>query len=97
MSPTQQTTSLEKPSILDGTRRHVLDLDDFSAEELDLVLRTTDEMREVLGQDVKKITTLRGKVVITLFYEASTRTRASPLPVVQYARSTDGSRGSAQV
>ena len=77
MSPTQQTTSLERPSILDGTRRHVLDLDDFSVEELDLVLRTTDEMREVLSQDVKKLTTLRGKVVMTLFYEASTRTRVS--------------------
>ena len=77
MSSIQQTRSLERPSILDGTRRHVLDLDDFSAEELDLVLRTTDEMREVLGQDVKKLTTLRGKVVITLFYEASTRTRVS--------------------
>ena len=77
MSPTQQITSLERPSILDGTRRHVLDLDDFSVEELDLVLRTTDEMREVLGRKVKKLSTLRGRVVMTLFYEASTRTRVS--------------------
>ena len=65
------------PSFMDGTRRHVLDLDDFSQEELDLVLRTTEEMQEVLSQNVKKVGTLRGKVVVTLFYEPSTRTRVS--------------------
>ena len=73
----QQTEPLTKPSLLDGTRRHVLDLDDFSSEELELVLSTSEEMQKVLAQDVKKITTLRGKVVVTLFYEASTRTRVS--------------------
>ena len=54
-----------------------LDLDDFSQEELDLVMSTTDAMREVLSRDIKKVPTLRGKVIVTLFYEASTRTRVS--------------------
>jgi aspartate carbamoyltransferase catalytic subunit len=56
---------------------HVLDLDDFSADEIELVLHITDAMKEVLARPVKKVPPLRGKTVITLFYEASTRTRLS--------------------
>ena len=58
-------------------RRHVLDLDDFTADEITAVLDDAVAMREVLGRDVKKVPTLRGKVIVTLFYEASTRTRIS--------------------
>ena len=58
-------------------RRHVLDLDDFSTEEISAVLQDADAMMEVLGRDIKKAPTLRGKSVITLFYEPSTRTRVS--------------------
>lgn len=58
-------------------RRHVLDLDDFSAEEINAVLQNADAMKEVLQRDIKKVPTLRGKSVITLFYESSTRTRVS--------------------
>ena len=58
-------------------RRHVLDLDDFTADEITAVLDDASAMREVLARDVKKVPTLRGKVVVTLFYEASTRTRIS--------------------
>ena len=57
--------------------RHILDLDDFSREEIEVVLQNTDVMREVLQRDIKKVPTLRGKTVITVFYEASTRTRVS--------------------
>src|SRR5579884_2082301 len=57
--------------------RHVLDLDDFSRDEIELVLETTDEMREVLARDIPRVPALRGTTVATLFYEASTRTRAS--------------------
>ena len=60
-----------------GLRRYLLDLDDFSREEIEVVLQNTDAMKEVLHRDIKKIPTLRGKSVITLFYEASTRTRVS--------------------
>ncbi len=57
--------------------RHILDLDDFSAEEIELVFETSDAMKEVLSREIKKVPTLRGKSMATLFYEPSTRTRAS--------------------
>jgi aspartate carbamoyltransferase catalytic subunit len=57
------------------TRRHVLDLDDFSAEEIGTVLEAARAMKTVLSRPIKKVPTLRGKTVVTLFYEASTRTR----------------------
>jgi aspartate carbamoyltransferase catalytic subunit len=58
-------------------RRHVLDLDDFSADEIEVVLETTAAMKEVLSRDVPRAPALRGTTIVTLFYEASTRTRAS--------------------
>ncbi|MCH7607567.1 MAG: aspartate carbamoyltransferase catalytic subunit [Chloroflexi bacterium] len=58
-------------------RRHVLDLDDFSAGEIHALLDSAEAMREVLGRSIKKVPSLRGKVVITLFLEPSTRTRVS--------------------
>ncbi len=58
-------------------RRHVLDLDDFSKAEIESVLDSADAMREVLGRDIKKVPALRGKVILTIFLEASTRTRVS--------------------
>ena len=58
-------------------RRNVLDLDDFCREEIDEILQNTAVMEEVLGRDIKKVPTLRGKTIITMFYEASTRTRVS--------------------
>jgi aspartate carbamoyltransferase catalytic subunit len=58
-------------------RKHLLDLDDFSIDELDLVMRTADAMREVLSREVPRVPALRGTTIVTLFYENSTRTRAS--------------------
>jgi aspartate carbamoyltransferase catalytic subunit len=58
-------------------RRHLLDLDDFTADELDLVMTTADTMREVLQREVPRVPALRGTTIVTLFYENSTRTRAS--------------------
>src|SRR5687768_3744858 len=58
-------------------RRHVLDLDDFSADEIALVLETTKAMKEVLSRDVPRAPALRGTTIVTLFYESSTRTRSS--------------------
>jgi aspartate carbamoyltransferase catalytic subunit len=57
--------------------RHLLDVDGLSAAELDLVMRTTDAMREVLARPIAKVPALRGRQVTILFYEASTRTRVS--------------------
>jgi len=58
-------------------RRHVLDLDDFSRAEIEAVMETADAMREVQTREVPRVPALRGKTLVTLFYEASTRTRAS--------------------
>jgi aspartate carbamoyltransferase catalytic subunit len=65
------------PSLAVWQHSHILDLDDFTREEIELVMETADAMTEVLTREVKKVPTLRGKTVVTLFYEASTRTRAS--------------------
>jgi aspartate carbamoyltransferase catalytic subunit len=56
---------------------HVLDIEDFSVPEIELAMRTTEAMKEILSRPVKKVPALRGKTVVTLFYEASTRTRGS--------------------
>ena len=56
-------------------RRNVLDLDDFSVQEVENVLETAAAMKDVLQRPIKKVPTLRGKTLVTLFYEASTRTR----------------------
>ncbi len=58
-------------------RRHVLDLDDFTSEEIGLVMETADAMKDVLARDVPRVPALRGITCATVFYEASTRTRAS--------------------
>jgi aspartate carbamoyltransferase catalytic subunit len=62
-------------SVRQKKRRHVLDLDDFSVQEIEAVLDTAAAMKDVLQRPIKKVPTLRGKTLITLFYEASTRTR----------------------
>jgi aspartate carbamoyltransferase catalytic subunit len=59
------------------SHRHLLDLDVVSWPEIELVMRTTDAMREVLARPISKVPALRGRNVTILFYEASTRTRVS--------------------
>ncbi|MBM2809591.1 MAG: aspartate carbamoyltransferase [Chloroflexi bacterium] len=58
-------------------RGHVLDLDDFSHQELESVFNTADRMREILARPVPRVPSLRGRSVVNLFYEPSTRTRVS--------------------
>ncbi|MBI4220345.1 MAG: hypothetical protein HY682_09400, partial [Chloroflexi bacterium] len=60
-----------------GPRRDVLDLDDFTKAEIEEVLLNADGMKEVLGRGVRKTPALRGKTIVTVFFEASTRTRVS--------------------
>jgi aspartate carbamoyltransferase catalytic subunit len=57
--------------------RHLLDTDVLSWPEIELVMRTTDAMREVLARPISKVPALRGRSVTILFYESSTRTRVS--------------------
>ena len=57
--------------------KHVLGLKDFWPEEIQLVLATAKGMKQIIHRDIKKVPTLRGKSIVTLFYEPSTRTRTS--------------------
>jgi len=59
------------------TRRHVLSLADFTPLEYNIVLQTANSFKEVLSRRTKKVPTLQGQVVTTLFFEPSTRTRSS--------------------
>ena len=58
-------------------RKDILGIQELSVEEIDLILDTADSFIEVSTREIKKVPTLRGKTVINLFYEASTRTRTS--------------------
>jgi aspartate carbamoyltransferase catalytic subunit len=58
-------------------KKDLLSIGDLSAEEIHLILDTTEAMREVGQRPIKKVPTLRGKTVVNLFYEPSTRTRTS--------------------
>ena len=62
---------------LGWSHRHLLDVDVLSWPDIELVMRTTDAMRQVLGRPIAKVPALRGRNVTILFYEASTRTRVS--------------------
>jgi aspartate carbamoyltransferase catalytic subunit len=57
--------------------RHLLGIADLDADEITLVLDTAEAMKEVAARPIKKVPTLRGKTVVNLFYEPSTRTRTS--------------------
>ncbi|HEU4329086.1 MAG TPA: aspartate carbamoyltransferase catalytic subunit [Roseiflexaceae bacterium] len=58
-------------------RKHVLDLDDFTQGEISEILETTVSMKEILGRAVKQVPVLRGRTVVNMFFEESTRTRIS--------------------
>ena len=57
--------------------RHLLGISDLTPAEISLVLDTAEAMKEVGSRTVKKVPALRGKTVINLFFEPSTRTRTS--------------------
>ena len=57
--------------------RHLLGIEPLEPADIQMVLDTADGLKEVLDRPIKKVPVLRGKTVVNLFYEASTRTRAS--------------------
>jgi aspartate carbamoyltransferase catalytic subunit len=57
--------------------KNIIALRDLSKEDMELLISTAENMREINSRDIKKVPTLRGKTIINLFYEASTRTRTS--------------------
>ena len=58
-------------------RKHLLGIEDLSRDEILEILDTADSLQEVSTRPIKKVPTLRGKTIINLFFEASTRTRTS--------------------
>jgi len=58
-------------------KKDLLSIDDLTTDEIHLVLDTAEAMREIGQRPIKKVPTLRGKTIVNLFYEASTRTRTS--------------------
>jgi aspartate carbamoyltransferase catalytic subunit len=57
--------------------RHLLGIEGMEAEEISLVLDTADAMTEIAARPIKKVPALRGRTVVNLFFEPSTRTRTS--------------------
>ncbi len=79
-APEAEAATLPSVPESDGSpwrRQHLLDVDEFGRDEILHVLDTAEAMQEVLQRQVPRTPALRGVTVFNLFYEASTRTRAS--------------------
>jgi aspartate carbamoyltransferase catalytic subunit len=57
--------------------RHLLGIADLDADEIRRILDTAEAMKEIAARPIKKVPTLRGRTVVNLFFEPSTRTRTS--------------------
>ena len=75
MSPTATTPPPTRTA--QWVRKDLLGLRELSAEEITLILRTAESFREISLRPIKKVPALRGKTVVNLFFEPSTRTRTS--------------------
>src|SRR5437016_8446873 len=67
----------EKNSPIGWTRKHLLSLEELSADEIRFILDTASTFKEVSTRSVKKVPALRGRVMVNAFFEDSTRTRTS--------------------
>lgn len=72
-------------------RKDILGLREMSKEEIDLILDTAENLKEITSRPIKKLPTLRGKSFITLFYENSTRTVKSFEMAGKYLSADTGS------
>ena len=71
-------TSTEAPASAAALKsRHLLGIAGLEADEITLILDTAEAMKEIGGRAIKKVPTLRGRTVVNLFFEPSTRTRTS--------------------
>jgi aspartate carbamoyltransferase catalytic subunit len=68
---------VRQPHAATLNRKDLLGIRELDRDEITLILDTAEAFKEVSTRDIKKVPTLRGKTVINLFYEASTRTRTS--------------------
>ena len=70
-------TTMEAPAAQALKSRHLLGVAGLEAGEITLILDTAVAMKEIGGRAIKKVPTLRGRTVVNLFFEPSTRTRTS--------------------
>src|SRR5207342_3195585 len=74
---TQAVARSEPPPATQLRSRHLLGIEGLTADEITLILDTAVAMKEVGSRSIKKVPALRGRTVVNLFFEASTRTRTS--------------------
>jgi len=66
-----------EPAPASWTHKHLLGLEELTADEITAILDTAESFKEVSTRSIKKVPALRGKVIVNLFMEASTRTKTS--------------------
>ena len=57
--------------------KHILGISHLSAEEISFILDTAESLKEILDRPIKKVPPLRGRTIVSLFFEPSTRTKLS--------------------
>jgi aspartate carbamoyltransferase catalytic subunit len=67
----------QQPAVTSLRSKDLLGIADLTADEITLILDTADAMKEIASRPIKKVPALRGKTVVNLFFEPSTRTRTS--------------------
>jgi aspartate carbamoyltransferase catalytic subunit len=67
----------QRPSVTSLRSKDLLGISDLTPDEITLILDTADAMKEIASRPIKKVPALRGKTVVNLFFEPSTRTRTS--------------------
>jgi aspartate carbamoyltransferase catalytic subunit len=76
-TPTAAPVAAAPPAVTSLRGRHLLGIADLTREEILLILDTAEAMKEVGERPIKKVPALRGRTVVNLFFEPSTRTRTS--------------------
>ncbi len=77
MNPADTLTEITVPQSQQWTRGNLLTLEELNSSEINIILDTARALKEVSTRSIKKVPALRGKVVVNLFFEDSTRTRTS--------------------
>src|SRR5216117_3353140 len=77
MPELQVVTEMRPPQRPQGRGRHLISIADLSRDDVERLLATARSFESSLDREVKKLPTLRGRTVVNLFYESSTRTSSS--------------------
>ena len=75
-APTSDQGSVPQPTVA-WRRKDLLSLEELDRAEIELLLDTAESFKEVSARQVKKVPALRGKTIVNMFFESSTRTRTS--------------------